>query len=257
MKAWWKAAPGWLLCACALPVMAQQQAPQTGYAAEFQRLTAAYQQAEQKFYEPYSRAKTDAEREKIHLDWKKHPAGTYLPKFQALARRARGTDTGAKALMQVIQLSQMARTPQAAQEALNELTGTYLRSPALGETAQMLLYSDIPPDRAEAALQKIADGSPHHSVQAAALFTLGARKVQWRQPTPAERAAARKLFDRVKREYAGTPYAKRAESFVFELENLQIGMTAPDFEATDPDGKTFKLSDYRGKVVVLDFWGFW
>ena len=25
----------------------------------------------------------------------------------------------------------------------------------------------------------------------------------------------------------------------------------------DVDGVAFKLSDYRGKVVVLDYWGFW
>jgi cytochrome oxidase Cu insertion factor (SCO1/SenC/PrrC family) len=29
---------------------------------------------------------------------------------------------------------------------------------------------------------------------------------------------------------------------------------APDIVATDQDGKEFKLSDYRGKVVLLDFW---
>jgi len=31
----------------------------------------------------------------------------------------------------------------------------------------------------------------------------------------------------------------------------------PDFEATDVTGVRFRLSDYRGKVVVVDFWGFW
>ncbi len=31
----------------------------------------------------------------------------------------------------------------------------------------------------------------------------------------------------------------------------------PEIEAEDLDGVTFKLSDYRGKVVVLDFWGNW
>jgi peroxiredoxin len=36
-----------------------------------------------------------------------------------------------------------------------------------------------------------------------------------------------------------------------------VGNLAPDFEAKDVEGKSFKLSDYRGKVVVLDFWGFW
>lgn len=42
---------------------------------------------------------------------------------------------------------------------------------------------------------------------------------------------------------------------LFRLERLCVGAVAPDFTATDLDGVAFKLSDYRGKVVVLDFWG--
>ena len=41
-----------------------------------------------------------------------------------------------------------------------------------------------------------------------------------------------------------------------ELEHLQVGMSAPDFEAVDQNGVRFALSDYRGKVVLLDFWNF-
>jgi hypothetical protein len=36
-----------------------------------------------------------------------------------------------------------------------------------------------------------------------------------------------------------------------------VGMTAKEIEGEDIDGKRFKLSDYRGKVVLLDFWGHW
>jgi cytochrome c biogenesis protein CcmG/thiol:disulfide interchange protein DsbE len=32
---------------------------------------------------------------------------------------------------------------------------------------------------------------------------------------------------------------------------------APDFKLKDADGKTVQLSDYRGKVVVLNFWATW
>lgn len=32
---------------------------------------------------------------------------------------------------------------------------------------------------------------------------------------------------------------------------------APDISGEDVDGRPFKLSDYRGKVVVLVFWGHW
>lgn len=38
---------------------------------------------------------------------------------------------------------------------------------------------------------------------------------------------------------------------------LIVGRIAPDIEGVDLDDVSFKLSDYRGKVVVLDFWGDW
>jgi len=37
----------------------------------------------------------------------------------------------------------------------------------------------------------------------------------------------------------------------------EVGQMAKDIEGEDIDGKPFKLSDYRGKVVLLDFWGHW
>lgn len=40
-------------------------------------------------------------------------------------------------------------------------------------------------------------------------------------------------------------------------ETVKVGEVAPDFEIMDGDGKSWKLSDYRGKAVLLDFWGFW
>ncbi len=37
----------------------------------------------------------------------------------------------------------------------------------------------------------------------------------------------------------------------------KVGREVPEIEAEDIGGARFKLSDFRGKVVVLDFWGFW
>ena len=36
-----------------------------------------------------------------------------------------------------------------------------------------------------------------------------------------------------------------------------VGTRAPEIEGEDLSGRPFRLSDYRGKVVVLDFWGNW
>lgn len=36
-----------------------------------------------------------------------------------------------------------------------------------------------------------------------------------------------------------------------------VGSTAPDFEFTTFDGNTARLSDYRGQVVLINFWASW
>jgi hypothetical protein len=38
---------------------------------------------------------------------------------------------------------------------------------------------------------------------------------------------------------------------------FEVGDLAPEIEGDDLDGEPFRLSDYRGKVVVVDFWGDW
>jgi peroxiredoxin len=41
------------------------------------------------------------------------------------------------------------------------------------------------------------------------------------------------------------------------LTPMQAGMPAPDFELTDIEGTTHRLSDYRDKVVIINFWATW
>ena len=50
---------------------------------------------------------------------------------------------------------------------------------------------------------------------------------------------------------------KKVKSNLFAIKNLSVGRAAPDIIGNDVDGVSFKLSDYRGKVVFLDFWGDW
>jgi peroxiredoxin len=50
-----------------------------------------------------------------------------------------------------------------------------------------------------------------------------------------------------------TPLAERRPDRAI----LKTGFPAPDFQFVDLEGRTRRLSDFRGKVVLLDFWGVW
>lgn len=75
-------------------------------------------------------------------------------------------------------------------------------------------------------------------------------------------AQADDAFVRVQKDHAFIAYKKTnlgraAEAELFEMRHLAVGKTVPDLEADDTEGKLLKLSDYRGKIVVLVFWGTW
>jgi peroxiredoxin len=48
-----------------------------------------------------------------------------------------------------------------------------------------------------------------------------------------------------------------AEARLDDWHNLAVGKTAPEIKGVDVHGKSLTLSDYRGKVVALVFWGTW
>ena len=57
--------------------------------------------------------------------------------------------------------------------------------------------------------------------------------------------------------YSQIPFAELAKGELYELRNLGIGKTLPDVEGEDVRGRKIRLADYRGKVVVVDFWATW
>lgn len=44
---------------------------------------------------------------------------------------------------------------------------------------------------------------------------------------------------------------------VLPLLSIAKGFEAINFSATDVEGNSFELNDYKGKVVILDFWATW
>lgn len=73
------------------------------------------------------------------------------------------------------------------------------------------------------------------------------------------------LSDEVKQTEGGVAVTKFLElinsrEYAAMLENAKgtaIGVTAKEFTQNDPDGKPIKLSDFKGKYVLVDFWASW
>ena len=81
-----------------------------------------------------------------------------------------------------------------------------------------------------------------------------------RQDRAAAMEEAEAFYDRASKDYDDVklPYNETvgevARTDLFEIRYLRVGKAAPDIEGPDQDGQPFKLSDYRGKVVLLYCW---
>jgi len=60
-----------------------------------------------------------------------------------------------------------------------------------------------------------------------------------------------------KNTFADNPAVKRFARNMMEVKPISVGHKAPDFTTMGLDGKPVKLSDYKGKYVLVDFWASW
>ena len=65
------------------------------------------------------------------------------------------------------------------------------------------------------------------------------------------------LVTKLNDNYPGSPAILQMKQQLDELRALAVGQVAPDIVLPDPSGKTAKLSDLRGKYVLIDFWAAW
>jgi hypothetical protein len=113
-----------------------------------------------------------------------------------------------------------------------------------------------------AAAREFKDASPDEVKQLTA--RIGEAGVKRLQDADADKLEAESaaFYERTIKEYADVkvfnrPLGPQAKGELNEMRHLSVGKPAPEITAEDIDGTKFKLSDYRGKVVLLDFWGNW
>lgn len=245
-----------LLLALRGPLLAEDDA---ALVTEYEAIAKGYEQALEEFFKPLQDTKGEAG---VQIDWTKHPLKEWLPKALDLAERAKGKDAAVLVLVWILTHSNdRGDAPDGLHEStLKTLLDVHISSPLLERVPQAIHYDcswTLGRTKAEEALATLVEKSPHAEVRAAALYHAAVMLTEDPALTAADRDRAKAHFERLKTEFGETRWGKLAKGYLFEIEHLQVGQKAPDFEATDVEGATFKLSDFRGKVVVVKFWGFW
>lgn len=258
---------------------------------QYQAVLDEYQKAQQTFSQKYTQAKTAEERSKIISESYPNPA-TYAERFLAIAEKSPDDPAAVDALVWAVQLGSQT---DAAAKAVGRLASRHADDPRVGRVVSSLSYSYAP--AAETLLRAVAEKGRDREARGAALMALGQflnRRIELvdtlkNDPKRADQmksalagmgldaAAFERLkgadpaafakeaetcFERVVKDYGdvsrgrGT-LGKSAAAELNEIRNLGLGKPCPEIAGEDIDGKSFKLSDYKGKVVVVDFWGDW
>jgi peroxiredoxin len=68
---------------------------------------------------------------------------------------------------------------------------------------------------------------------------------------------AQELFNSFSAKLDSTELGKETQVKINKWKATSIGSVAPDFAQSDSTGNNIKLSDFRGKYVLLDFWASW
>jgi hypothetical protein len=177
-------------------------------------------------------------------------------------------------------------------ELLTLVEAFHMQSENLVELCEMMANTRT--GHAPAFVERVIAENGHRNVVGKACFGLAqaelrevnsARRAQgltdqeqidkWKERVGADRAVAllaldasaqekhaEKLLLRVVDEFADVAgyeltLGEQAGNTLYELHNLAVGMKAPEIQGEDLAAAQFKLSDYRGKVVMLDYWGNW
>jgi len=250
-------------------------------------IIAKYDRAMQDFSAAYRTASADERQKLFETKYPKTP--DYSKQLLAVAKANPHTPAAMKAIGWVLSRDNDPRG--ASGEAMKLLAQDYAADPKVTEAIKHLMWTSSP--EAEGLFRAVIAKNPDHDAKGTATFMLGrylknqidlvsvikgdpqrakmiasafgqaaADAAVKRDPAAMEKEAE-SLFEQTEKQYGDVKggfketLGKSASAELFELRNLAIGKTAPDIDGTDIDGKPMKLSDYNGKVVLLDFWGDW
>jgi hypothetical protein len=277
---------GLFLLGTAASATEAQQTP----AEALQTIKRDWQNSQGTFHKDYEKAKTDKDREKLY-EAQARERRSCVRRGLELAREHPEGAAAFEALEWII-TGGVGYCPETWQ-ALDLVRRKYVSDPRLGKICWHARIYRLSYAATESLLRTVLEKNSHRNVQGIACLTLARvlqsysqmgkllrdstkaklyaehyppdliQTLQTREPSKLLKEAET-LYERTIQHYGDLkePDAKhtlgrKAQAALFEMHHLQVGQRAPEIDGEDPDGRRFKLSDYRGKVVVLDFWGHW
>lgn len=189
------------------------------------------------------------------------PRDVFVPKFAAGAKAHAGTERAVPYLAWLVQ-----RAPvEQSQQAMVTLMTTHVESPAIRLAVARIggLKKQFGVARSRSWLDRVLEKNTDPHVLAQARYTRAAMYVGTRAVAHSDElrrqaiADLRSAIELLGSRSGGASLVGLATRLLDEAERFEPGLPAPEIEGEDLDGVAFKLSDYRGKVVMLDFWGDW
>ena len=184
------------------------------------------------------------------------PTKEFIAKAQEYAQQYEGKDEAVPFLGFVLKYARTERN--AVKKVIGTLAATHGKSAAIADVLPFVT-TGMRMGAAAQVMELLDDVAANHAnaeCKALALITRGTIKLQSAN-TDAERKAAEQDLRSVASITKDADLVAQAKDALFEIENLQVGCKAPEIAGVDVEGAPIKLSDYLGKVVLLDFWGFW
>jgi hypothetical protein len=186
----------------------------------------------------------------------------YAAKFLILAKEGPETEAGFQAMNWIVTRTAISSGGKPLEQSLEMLLKHHVQHPDMGNLCARLAYSNA--KQTDALLEAVMEQHKSRDVRAFACMGYAGRHKRIAERSTNDHAAglALQAYQRILDNYADVKYGRRdiaeiARGGIYELKFLSPGKMAPEIEGEDLDGVKFKLSDYRGKVVMLDFWGHW
>ena len=188
----------------------------------------------------------------------RHPAKAFYARFDALQEAGEGRALFWMAVNADDAFDDRDEVDRLKRALWKRVVAEHASAPWAGDIAYELSKQKrwLDDEGVQGGLLALANGATDAEVAAGALARL-VGMLDGRRASDEDRARAKALRERILKDYPGTLAAIELEGEAYREKHLSVGKVAPDFDAVDVEGVAFKLSDYRGKVVLLDFWGFW